>query len=338
MIRLENVSKTYTTKGQTVTAVDAVNLSIEKGSIYGIIGYSGAGKSTMLRLLNLLELPTTGTITVDGQELSSLSQKKLLEARSHIGMIFQHFNLLWSRTVLENIMLPLEIAKVPKPEREQRARELVSIVGLEGRENAYPSELSGGQKQRVGIARALSTNPSVLLADEATSALDPETTQSILTLLKEINHTFGVTIVLITHQMEVIKQICDTVSVMDAGRVVETGPVLEIFSTPKHETTQKFMKQLETIPDALDEITTLKAAHPNDYFMQLTFLGGTQTEPVLNTVAKKTDITFSIIQGAITRTNNESFGKLLVQFTGTEAEIQKVQKYLSEMAVEWEVL
>ena len=218
MIELQNITKVYKTKNGELTAVDNVNLSIKQGEIFGIIGYSGAGKSTMIRLLNGLEKPTSGSVMVNGNEISKATGSKLREARQKISMIFQHFNLLWSRTVEENIAFPLEIAGVPKAERAKRVEELIDLVGLSGRGKAYPSQLSGGQKQRVGIARALANNPEVLLCDEATSALDPETTDSILELLLAINKRIGLTIVLITHEMHVIRKICHRVAVMEAGK------------------------------------------------------------------------------------------------------------------------
>lgn len=241
MIQISNVKKIFKTKDKDIHAVTDISLSIKKGEIYGIIGYSGAGKSTLIRMLNGLETPTEGSVVVDGSEVSKLKGKKLRELRMQTGMIFQHFNLLWSRNVLENIMFPLEIAGVSKENRLQRAKELVELVGLTGRELQYPSELSGGQKQRVGIARALANSPKVLLCDEATSALDPETTNQILDLLLEINRKLQITIVLITHEMNVIQKICDRVAVMQDGRVVEEGTKKTVFESPKEEITKRFL-------------------------------------------------------------------------------------------------
>ncbi len=223
MITIKNLSKIYRTKKQNITAVDELNLTIESGEIFGVIGYSGAGKSTFVRLLNRLEEPTAGEIIINGKDIVKQRKNELRLARQEIGMIFQHFNLLWSRTVHQNIAFPLEIAGVPKKERKEKVDRLIELVGLKGRENAYPSQLSGGQKQRVGIARALANDPKVLLCDEATSALDPETTDSILDLLVDINKRLGLTIVLITHEMNVIRKICHRVAVMDTGKVVEQG-------------------------------------------------------------------------------------------------------------------
>lgn len=233
MILLENVKKIYKAKSGDVTAVDNANLKIEKGEIFGVIGYSGAGKSSLIRLFNQLEKPTSGQITIANRVISAITGSELRKARQEIGMIFQHFNLLWSRTVRENIEFPLEIAGVDKAKRRKRVDELIHLVGLEGRGDAYPSQLSGGQKQRVGIARALANNPQVLLCDEATSALDPETTDQILDLLLDINKRLGLTIVLITHEMHVIRKICNRVAVMEKGKIVETGPVLDVFRNPQ---------------------------------------------------------------------------------------------------------
>ncbi|MFE4301150.1 methionine ABC transporter ATP-binding protein MetN, partial [Bacillus velezensis] len=244
MIHLQNVSKIYKAKHGDVNAVQDVTLDIKKGEIFGIIGYSGAGKSSLIRLLNGLEKPTSGTVEVAGTELNKVSSRGLRKARQEISMIFQHFNLLWSRTVRENIMFPLEIAGVKKSERVRRADELIKLVGLEGKEKSYPSQLSGGQKQRVGIARALANNPKVLLCDEATSALDPQTTDSILDLLSDINDRLGLTIVLITHEMHVIRKICNRVAVMENGKVVEEGEVLQVFRNPREPMTKRFVQQV----------------------------------------------------------------------------------------------
>ena len=242
MIDISNVTKIFKTKNQNITAVDNVGLHVKKGEIFGVIGYSGAGKSTLIRLLNGLEQPTEGTVTVTGDEISSMPVKELRRKRQKVSMIFQHFNLLWSRTVAENISFPLEIAGVPKKDRQTRVGELIRLVGLEGRENNYPSELSGGQKQRVGIARALSNEPQVLLCDEATSALDPETTDEVLDLLVDITRTMNLTIVLITHEMHVIRKICDRAAVMENGKVVEVGPVIELFQNPQSSVTKRFVR------------------------------------------------------------------------------------------------
>ncbi|SFI65379.1 methionine ABC transporter ATP-binding protein [Thermoflavimicrobium dichotomicum] len=245
MIQVKKVSKVFPAqgKGESVTALKDVSLEIERGDIFGIIGHSGAGKSTLLRMLNGLEKPTTGSVIIDGKEISKLKDKELRLARQKIGMIFQHFHLLWSRTVRENVAFPLEVAGVPKSEIQRKVDQLLERVGLQDRADAYPSQLSGGQKQRVGIARALANDPDVLLCDEATSALDPETTASILQLLQEINRETGITLVLITHEMSVVRSICNKIAVMEAGEIVEIGEVEEIFNHAKHPVTRKFLQQ-----------------------------------------------------------------------------------------------
>jgi D-methionine transport system ATP-binding protein len=245
MIRLRGLNKIYQLAKSNITALDQVELDIKRGEIFGVIGYSGAGKSTLLRAINLLERPTTGDVSVDGKSLLKLSSKQLRQSRRQIGMIFQHFNLLWSRTVRDNIAFPLEVAGESRKKIQSRVEELAALVGLTERLDVYPSQLSGGQKQRVGIARALANDPKVLLADEATSALDPKTTDSILELLLDINRKLGITIVLITHEMHVIHKICDRVAVMNDGRIVELDTVEEIFREPKQDITREFISQLE---------------------------------------------------------------------------------------------
>jgi D-methionine transport system ATP-binding protein len=243
IIELKEITKIFEGRSESVKALDKVTLNVDKGDIYGIIGYSGAGKSTLVRLFNGLEIASGGTLKVLGQEISELKTKELRAFRQKLGMIFQHFNLLWSKTVLENIELPLKMAGVSKIKRKQRAEELVSLVGLAGHEDHYPNQLSGGQKQRVGIARALANNPEILLSDESTSALDPQTTDEILDLLLDLNRKLELTIVLITHEMHVIRRIANKVAVMEKGRVIEQGEVVELFNYPKTETTRKFVQQ-----------------------------------------------------------------------------------------------
>ncbi|MBR5207097.1 MAG: ATP-binding cassette domain-containing protein, partial [Erysipelotrichaceae bacterium] len=270
MIELKNIVKTFTGKNTELHAVRGVTLNIEDGDIFGIVGYSGAGKSTLVRIINQLEKQTSGEVIIDGKLISSLPENQLRLERQKIGMIFQHFNLLWSRTVAENIAFPLEIAKVDKSERTQKVQELIRLVGLEGRENAYPSELSGGQKQRVGIARALANNPKILLCDEATSALDPETTDSILELLNRINREMGITIVMITHQMEVVQKICRRIVVMSEGKVVEEGTVKQVFERPRHEVTKRFVQTVGA--GDLDKIRSeLKKLYPYGQILRLIF-------------------------------------------------------------------
>ncbi|HCW9093635.1 TPA: methionine ABC transporter ATP-binding protein, partial [Staphylococcus aureus] len=281
MIELKEVVKEYRTKNKEVLAVDHVNLSIRAGSIYGVIGFSGAGKSTLIRMFNHLEAPTSGEVIIDGDHIGQLSKNGLRAKRQKVSMIFQHFNLLWSRTVLKNIMFPLEIAGVPRRRAKQKALELVELVGLKGREKAYPSELSGGQKQRVGIARALANDPTVLLCDEATSALDPQTTDEILDLLLKIREQQNLTIVLITHEMHVIRRICDEVAVMESGKVIEHGPVTQVFENPQHTVTKRFVKE-DLNDDFETSLTELEPLEKDAYIVRLVFAGSTTTEPIVS--------------------------------------------------------
>lgn len=338
MIKIQNVTKVYKSKNGELTAVNNVNLTIHKGEIFGIIGYSGAGKSSLIRLLNGLEKPTSGTVTVNDLEISSIKGKQLRQARQNIGMIFQHFNLLWSRTVAENIAFPLEIAGVPKKERKKRVIELIDLVGLSGRENAYPSQLSGGQKQRVGIARALANNPEVLLCDEATSALDPETTDSILNLLQDINRRLGLTIVLITHEMHVIRKICNRVAVMEAGRVVEEGDVLDVFRNPQAEITKKFVMQVSDSKETKESIEQVLANYPSGKIVKLTFVGQTSEQPIISSLIKKYDVEVNIVHGNISQTAKGPYGTLIVQIDGEQNNIDEALKMLEAMEIQTEVI
>ena len=338
MIELKDISKIYKTKNGEITAVKDVNLSINQGEIFGIIGYSGAGKSTMIRLLNGLEKPSTGTVDVNGQQISSISGTKLRQARQKISMIFQHFNLLWSRTVADNIAFPLEIAGVPKAERANRVKELIDLVGLTGRENAYPSQLSGGQKQRVGIARALANNPEVLLCDEATSALDPETTDSILELLLDINKRLGLTIVLITHEMHVIRKICHRVAVMEAGRVVESGEVLQVFQNPQAEITKNFVMQVSGTKESKESIEQILVNYPTGKIVKLTFIGNKTEQPVISEIVKKFDVEINIVHGNITQTTSGPYGTLIVQIDGKPNQVEEAFKLLATREIQAEVI
>jgi D-methionine transport system ATP-binding protein len=337
VIELKGINKTFFSKSGKVEAVKDVNLSVKKGEIFGVIGYSGAGKSTLIRMLNLLERPTDGTVTVAGNNLSSLKGKDLRAARQEIGMIFQHFNILWSRTVRDNIAFPLEISGVSKEKRMKRVDELIKLVGLEGREGAYPSQLSGGQKQRVGIARALANNPKVLLCDEATSALDPKTTDSILELLTEINQKLGLTIVLITHEMHVIRKICHRVAVMENGRVVEKGSVLEVFHHPQEEITKDFVNQLSE-PEEMKESIAHLATSQEGELVQFTFLKGKTGSPLVTELIRQFDIEVNIIQGKISHTQDGPYGKLSVFLKGEPTVVESALKYVREQGVEAEVI
>lgn len=338
MIRLEQITKTFLTKKNTITAVDNVQLTIENGDIYGVIGYSGAGKSTLIRMLNGLEKPTSGRIWISDRELTGLTGRDLRQQRQKIGMIFQHFHLLWSRTVLENILFPLEIAGVPADERKEKALQLIQLVGLEGKEEAYPAQLSGGQKQRVGIARALANEPDILLCDEATSALDPQTTEQILDLLQDINKRMGLTIILITHEMAVVRKICNKVAVMEDGKVVEEGPVTQVFRHPKQEITRKFVQQdaglnqEETAP----VFRELKQLYPEGKIVRLVFNEDTVRQPLLSRVSRECQVEINLIQGTIRSANKQPLGSLVVQLIGKEENIRHMLTKLAEQGAEAE--
>lgn len=341
MITLRDVSKTFSgtfKRSSAVKAVDQVSLSIEKGEIFGIIGYSGAGKSTLIRMLNGLEKPSEGSVVVAGKNMAAIKGAELRKARMEISMIFQHFNLLWSRTVSENIEFPLEIAGMPSKERKKRVKELVNLVGLDGRENAYPSQLSGGQKQRVGIARALANNPKVLLCDEATSALDPQTTDDILELLVDINKRLGLTIVLITHEMHVIRKICHRVAVMEMGKVVESGQVLDVFKKPTAPITKRFVQQVTEPEETKDTIEHLLTEYPTGKVVQLSFIGESAETPVLSEVIRSYKIHVNILQGKISQTQHGSYGTLFIHVDGDATEVSKAIDYLHKQEIGVEVM
>lgn len=338
MISIKNVRKIFPSKQGQLKAVDDVNLEIQEGEIFGVIGYSGAGKSTLIRMLNGLELPTDGTVTVAGREISKIKGSELRKARQEISMIFQHFNLLWSRTVSDNIAFPLEIAGVPASQRQKRVNELIKLVGLEGRENAYPSQLSGGQKQRVGIARALANNPKVLLCDEATSALDPQTTDSILDLLVDINKRLGLTIVLITHEMHVIRKICHRVAVMESGKVVEIGPVLDVFKNPEQAITKRFVQQVTEPEETKETVDHLLERYHTGQIVQLTFVGESAEQPVITNLIRHNNVTVNILQGKISQTQSGSYGTLFIHLDGEDQEVDKAVDFIRSQQVGVEVV
>ncbi len=338
VISLSNITKIYSSPNGDVKAVDQINLHIKKGEIFGIIGYSGAGKSTLIRLLNGLEKPTSGFIEIGGIRIDEIKGEKLRKARQEISMIFQHFNLLWSRTVEENISFPLEIAGVEKKERIKRVRELIKLVGLEGREKAYPSQLSGGQKQRVGIARALANNPKVLLCDEATSALDPQTTDSILDLLVDINERLGLTIVLITHEMHVIRKICHRVAVMENGRIVEEGEVLNVFRHPKQPITRRFVQQVTEPEETKETISHLLSQYKSGQIVQLTFIGDAAEQPIISNLMNEFDISINILQGKISQTQRGAYGTLFIHIDGDKKSIDEAIEFLRKHHVQVEVI
>ncbi|MDF2925579.1 MAG: methionine transporter ATP-binding protein [Paenibacillaceae bacterium] len=337
MIRLEQINKHYTVGKTTFPALHNINLSVDKGEIFGVIGHSGAGKSTLIRCINLLERPTSGRVFIDGIELTGLTDKRLQEERRRIGMIFQHFNLLSSATAAANIAFPLELAGRPKAEIARRVEEVVSLVGLEEHAGKYPAQLSGGQKQRVGIARALANNPKVLLCDEATSALDPQTTNSILALLLDINRQLGITIVLITHEMHVIRTVCDRVAVIDSGKIVEEGKVTEVFLKPQHPTTREFVSQVSDSLELKETVSHKKAAGERN-IVRITYLGETTYQPVLFEVTQQTGTPFAILQGTISRMKDTPYGQLTVEFGGPELQIEQTITTLRSRGFDVEVL
>ena len=338
MIRVENVSKTYTGKQGTVEAVKDVSLEISRGEIFGVIGFSGAGKSTLIRLLNGLETVTSGHIYINEKDITTLKRKELLKERQKIAMIFQHFNLLWSRTVEENIAFSLEIAGVPKAERKAKVAELIDLVGLTGREKSYPSQLSGGQKQRVGIARALANDPEVLLCDEATSALDPKTTKDILKLLVEINQELGLTIVLITHEMHVVRQICHRVAVMEEGRVVESGEVIEVFKNPQQPSTKQFVGE-ERVDDEIDEVFHhLSTSLRPGVAVRIQYLGDRTGDAVLSEAIRKLDATVSILQAKVNITQKGILGSMIILIEEESSKAEEVIEYLKQAEIIVEVL
>lgn len=339
LIELNQVGKSFAGKTGPIHAVNGINLAIEEKDVYGIVGYSGAGKSTLVRLLNGLETPTNGQVLVNGEDVAKLQGAALRTFRKKVGMIFQHFNLLWSRTVIENIQLPLELAGVAKDQRRKKAEELLSLVGLDGRGDAYPSQLSGGQKQRVGIARALANDPDILLCDEATSALDPQTTEEVLELLANINKKLGLTIVLITHEMNVIRKICNKVAVMELGKIVEEGSVREVFRHPQQEVTKIFVQQdLEPKADPSELLKEFIKENPNGTLATLHFLEDNANEPVVSQVIRNFPVNISIVYGNIERATGNSFGTLTVQLTGDADKVEEAIVFIENQQVEVEVL
>lgn len=340
MIRLTGLQKIYHGGTGTVKALDNVSLEIEQGEIFGIIGKSGAGKSTLIRCINLLERPTAGRVLVDGQDMTSLSEAELREARKSMGMIFQHFNLLSSRTVLENVAFPLEIAGISRAEREEKALPLLELVGLTNKKDVFPAQLSGGQKQRVGIARALASQPKVLLCDEATSALDPQTTESILALLKDINIKLGLTIVLITHEMHVIKAICDRVAVIEGGQLVETGRVFDVFTNPQSTTAQDFIKAVvnNKVPDTLVALLSDVPVAGGNLVVRLSFFGDTTNEPVIAGLIRRFAVDVNIISANIDHLQDTPYGTLLIELSGKDEDIQNALIYLQDLDLRTEVI
>lgn len=341
MIELKQVSKTFDTNSGNIHAVRDVNLEIRDGEIYGIIGFSGAGKSTLVRCINLLERPTSGSVVLDGVDLMTLDARGLREVRKKIGMIFQHFNLLRSRTVYQNIAFPLKKSGLGKAERDEKIMRLLELVGLLDKKNAYPSQLSGGQKQRVAIARALANDPTVLLCDEATSALDPQTTKSILSLLKKVNEELKITIVLITHEMAVVKDICDRVAIMENGIVVEAGETVDVFSRPQKEITRSFIdtaSNIGKIYELIEADNILTQIKPGEKMLMLTYTGGNAGEPLISYLARAFDVNSNIIYGNIDFLKDKPLGKLVVTLSGEAEDMRQAMEYIHSLNVEVEVI
>lgn len=341
MITLTNVSKHFNTTSQTVHAVKNVTLTINPGDVFGIMGFSGAGKSTLVRCMNLLEVPDEGTVTVDGVELTGLSEKALRECRRNIGMIFQHFNLMPSRTVAQNIAYPLKGKGMTKQQIDEKVASLLDLVDLADKGSSYPSQLSGGQKQRVAIARALSTDPKVLLCDEATSALDPQTTLSILSLLKEVNRRLGITIVIITHEMAVIKEVCNRVAVMERGEVIEEGEVFKIFSSPSHPVTKGFIETtsiLQKVNQLIEERSQVVELRPGERILRLKYLEKAASEALISQISRQFSINCNIIFGSIEMIQDAPLGGLIFIVSGKPQDIDGAIQYLREKRVEVEVI
>ncbi|MFP9130192.1 methionine ABC transporter ATP-binding protein [Niallia sp. BSM11] len=333
MIELKNVYKTFIQKDNEVQALKNINLKVETGDIFGVIGFSGAGKSTLIRLVNLLERPTKGEVIVGGQSLLDLNSKQLRTAKKQIGMVFQHFNLLESKSVFDNIAIPLILQKRKKGEIRKRVMELLEFVGLADKEKAYPNELSGGQKQRVGIARALATNPSVLLCDEATSALDPQTTRSILRLLKRINEEYNITVMIITHEMAVIQEICNKVAVMEQGEIIEQGTVLDVFSNPAHHTTKSFVSTIVQH----DLPASMKGNYKNEpgsRLVKLEFLGSEMAQPFLYELVTRFGVSPRILFANTVEIQEHLISTMTVTLSGEDEQIITALSYLKEQGIQ----
>ena len=335
-ILLRDLAREFRGRGTPLRALDGVSLEVAPGEIFGIVGRSGAGKSTLLRCVNLLERPDSGTVSVLGQEMTRLDDAALRSARRGIGMVFQHFNLLSARTVAGNIAFPLEIAGIPRAEREARVAELLPLVGLEARRDAYPAQLSGGQKQRVGIARALASRPRVLLCDEATSALDPETTEEILALLRDIRDRLDLTVLLITHEMAVVKAICDRVAVMEAGRVIEQGRVFDVFTRPTHPTTRRFVAEVigHVVPPGT--VARLPAPNPGEerLLLQVLFAGPSSTRAVVSEASRRCGLDLNIVSGRIDAIGAEPYGLMALAAYGPSPAIAEATGWMRGLGLD----
>ena len=341
MIALKNITKTFTVSDKEVHAVQDVSLTINDKDIFGIIGFSGAGKSTLVRCINLLERPTSGLVEIDGQELTKLSSKELRAARKKIGMIFQHFNLMPSRTIFGNVAYPLKGSGLTKQQIKDKVHKLLELVGISEKENAFPRQLSGGQKQRVAIARALANDPKILLCDEVTSALDPQTTKSILKLLKKVNETLGITVVVITHEMAVVKDICNRVAVMDHGEVIEEGEVFSVFAAPKKKLTRDFIKttsNLQKIEELIEDGSPVAAINKGELIVRLSYVEKNTSEPLISSVTQKFGITLNIIFADVEIVLNAPIGGTVAIISGDSAKIDNALQYLIDKNVGVEVI
>lgn len=341
MIKLRDIDVVFKTDNRTVTAVKNVSLDVNSGEIYGIVGYSGAGKSTLVRTINLLQLPTKGYVEVNGQDLLSLSSAQLRTARKKIGMIFQHFNLMESRTIAENVAFPLKNSGLSRTQKNEKVKELLTLVGLEDKLYNYPSQLSGGQKQRVAIARSLANDPDVLLCDEATSALDPKTTQSILDLLRDLNEKLGLTIVIITHEMAVVKDLCHKVAVMENGEILEQGQIVDIFTSPQKSLTKEFIdtathfdREVNVVLEKIDA----GSDYGNQHIVRITYVGKDTTQPVMAQLIRQYDLMVNILYGNVEVLQKTPVGNLLVAISGAADDFEAGIKFLQERNVKLEIL
>jgi ABC transporter related len=335
MIDLKNITVDF----DGFTAVDNVSLKVEKNDIYGIVGFSGAGKSTLVRTINLLQRPSSGEVLINRENILNLSNKELRARRKNIGMIFQHFNLLNNITVLDNVIYPIRKLKIPKNEKIKKAKELLEVVGIGDKADNYPRELSGGQQQRCAIARALASNPEILLCDEATSALDPKTTKQILKLLKDLNEKLGLTIVIITHQMEVVKDLCNKCAVMQDGKIVESGSTLEIFANPKDPLTREFVETSTNVAETIEEVKqNIGILKDNELLVKLNYIGESTTEPLINDLYDRFDVKTNVLAGNIEFISKVPVGNLIVSLSGDRENLAKIGDYLEERNVGVEVL
>lgn len=342
MIKLSNIEKTYDSPSGPVKALKGINLNIGHGEIFGIIGLSGAGKSTLIRCINMLERPTSGKVIVDGKDVTAMNDSELREMRKQIGMIFQHFNLLSSATVYDNVAFPLRLANVNEADIKKKVDELLTLVSLDDKSAQYPSQLSGGQKQRVGIARALASDPKVLLCDEATSALDPQTTKSILDLIKDINEKLGLTVVVITHEMQVIKDICDKVAVISNGVIAEQGSVVDVFINPQQAITKEFISVLlsNELPAAFRGNAISQEETPGSLLLlRLTFLGETADNPVIAGMIREAEgVDVTLLFGNLDQIHGIPFGRMIIGLSGAEEEVEKAMNYLKHEDLKLEVI